>query len=129
LKCKFTLIPLRILLVELLPGLILLALTLLVIYTRKVTLYPLPLLSILLSFLTASLVARRILSKTLRKLYSWRHYEIFSPILLIPPLLLLLQSGYEYYDLWHADTLLKLIVSFTFGLTIFFITYPVLRRL
>jgi hypothetical protein len=121
--------PLLKLLLELSPGLLLLTLTLLVIYTRKIEISLLPLLAILLSFLTASIIAKKSLPRTLRKIYSWRHYETLSPLLLIPPLILLLQSGYTYYDLWYANTLLQLIISFTCGLTIFFITYPVLRRL
>jgi hypothetical protein len=121
--------PLLKLLLELSPGLLLLTLTLLVIYTRKIEISILPLLAILLSFLTASIIAKKSLPRTLRKIYSWRHYETLSPLLLIPPLILLLQSGYTYYDLWYVNTLLQLIISFTCGLTIFFITYPVLRRL
>jgi hypothetical protein len=121
--------PLLKLLLELSPGLLLLTLTLLVIYTRKIEISILPLLAILLSFLTASIIAKKSLPRTLRKIYSWRHYETLSPLLLIPPLILLLQSGYTYYDLWYANTLLQLIISFTCGLAIFFITYPVLRRL
>jgi hypothetical protein len=121
--------PLLKLLLELSPGLLLLTLTLLVIYTRKIEISLLPLLAILLSFLTASIIAKKSLPRTLRKIYSWRHYETLSPLLLIPPLILLLQSGYTYYDLWYANTLLQLIISFTCGLAIFFITYPVLRRL
>jgi len=121
--------PLLKLLLELSPGLLLLTLTLLVIYTRKIEISLLPLLAILLSFLTASIIAKKSLPRTLRKIYSWRHYETLSPLLLIPPLILLLQSGYTYYDLWYVNTLLQLIISFTCGLTIFFITYPVLRRL
>jgi hypothetical protein len=117
------------LLLELSPGLLLLTLTLLVIYTRGIEISLLPLLAILLSFLTASIIAKKSLPRTLRKIYSWRHYETLSPLLLIPPLILLLQSGYTYYDLWYANTLLQLIISFTCGLAIFFITYPVLRRL
>jgi len=121
--------PLLKLLLELSPGLLLLTLTLLVIYTRGIEISLLPLLAILLSFLTASIIAKKSLPRTLRKIYSWRHYETLSPLLLIPPLILLLQSGYTYYDLWYANTLLQLIISFTCGLAIFFITYPVLRRL
>lgn len=121
--------PLFKLLLELSPGLLLLTLTLLVIYIRRIEISLLPLLAILLSFLTASIIAKKSLPRTLRKIYSWRHYETLSPLLLIPPLILLLQSGYTYYDLWYANTLLQLIISFTCGLAIFFITYPVLRRL
>ena len=77
--------PLLKLLLELSPGLLLLTLTLLVIYTRKIEISILPLLAILLSFLTASIIAKKSLPRTLRKIYSWRHYETLSPLLLIPP--------------------------------------------
>lgn len=115
-------------LVEFSPGFLLLAPTLLLIYIHGAIPSMLPLLAVLLSFLAASLVARRILPKTLGKLYSWRLYEAFSPLFLLPPLLLLLQTGYEYYSLWYEATLLKLVASFMSGLVLFLIMYPILRR-
>jgi len=128
-KLKFTFSPVLAVLLECLPGISLLFLTLVVVYARGVEIAPLPLLAALLSFLTASIIAKKSLSKTLRKIYSWKHYEVLSPLLLIPPLLLLLHSGYEYYRLWYYNTLLTVIVSFTCGLALFFTLYPVLRRL
>jgi hypothetical protein len=116
-------------LLECLPGLVLLVLALVVVYTRRVEISPLPLLAVLLSFFSASLVARKSLPRALRKLYSWRLYDALSPLLLLPPLILLLQSGYNYYDVWHYGVVLRLVVSFTCGLALFFTVYPLLRRL
>jgi hypothetical protein len=116
-------------LLEVSPGLVLLVVTVLLVYERRAEIATLPLLAILLSFLSASLVAKKSLPRTLRKLYSWRYYDILSPLLLAPPLVLLLHSGYEYYTVWLYSTVLKLVVSFTCGLALFFTMYPALRRL
>jgi len=111
------------------PGLILLALVALVAQSYGVRPSVLPLLAALLPFLAASIASRRALPRALRRLYSWRYYDAVSPLLLLPSLLLVLRVGYEYYDLWYVTTLLKLITSFSAGLALFLVAYPVLRRL
>jgi len=111
------------------PGMALLALTLMIAHVRGVEISTIPLATVLLSFLAASIVARKSLPKTLKRLYSWKYYDVVAPLLLLPPLLLLLQTGYEYYSLWYYNTILSLMISFTCGLAVFFTLYPVFRRL
>jgi hypothetical protein len=114
---------------ELLPGTLLLTLSVMVGLRYGVPPSPLPTLASLLPLLTASIAARRTLPRALRRLYSWRYFDAVSPLLLVPPLLLLLQVGYEYYRLWYAYTVLNLVVSLSTGLAVFLLVYPVLRRL
>jgi hypothetical protein len=114
---------------ELVPGTLLLVLSVMAGLRYGVQPSPLPTLASLLPLLTASIAARRTLPRALRRLYSWRYFDAVSPLLLVPPLLLLLQVGYEYYRLWYASTVLDLVVSLSTGLAVFLLAYPVLRRL
>jgi hypothetical protein len=116
-------------LLEFVPGFTLLVPALLLVYMRSAALSALPLLAVLLLFLSASLITKRVLCKTLSRFYSWRLCDTISPLLLLPPQLLLLQTGYEFYNLWSEQTLARLMTSLLCGLALFLIAYPILKRL
>lgn len=114
------------LIATMLPGLVLILLGIAVVALSGSSVALIPLLSVFALFTTGALASKSILSRMLKKLYSWKYYDALSPLFFAIPLILLLHVGYEYA---YANPLrlLEVLSSMLIGLGCFLVAYSILR--
>ncbi|MDK6028687.1 hypothetical protein QPL79_04870 [Ignisphaera sp. 4213-co] len=111
---------------ESMPGIVLMVIGLGIAYLNHVSVSLTPLLSILITFIVAGVASKAILKNALRRFYTWRLFDVVSPLLFSIPLTLILHTGYVYAYMYIGEVS-EMSSSMLIGLGIFLLAYPILK--
>ncbi|MEM4913358.1 MAG: hypothetical protein QW579_04065 [Desulfurococcaceae archaeon] len=111
---------------EVLPGSVLVILGFTLIYLSRTSLSLVALATVFSLFLAGAVVSRSVMRTVLGRLYSWKYFDLVSPMFFSVPLILALHTGYMYAYA-YIDQVLELVSSMLIGLGLFLALHPALR--
>ncbi|MEM4976262.1 MAG: hypothetical protein QXT64_02940 [Desulfurococcaceae archaeon] len=111
---------------EVLPGSALVILGFTLIHLSRTSLSLVALATVFSLFLAGAVVSRSVMRTVLGRLYSWKYFDLVSPMFFSVPLILALHTGYMYAYA-YIDQVLELVSSMLIGLGLFLALHPALR--
>lgn len=114
------------LVVEALPGLVLIAVGIVIVVAGRVSLSLLPLFTSFSVFMVASLSSKAIMRRRLSRFYNHKYFDLVSLVTFSVPLVLFLHLGYEYAHMTVSRSL-EMLSSLVVGLGGYLVAYCLLR--